>query len=51
MWSRLRHFGRAVVHRQTVTREVDLEVRFHIEMETEKYIREGMPPTPPGSGR
>jgi len=44
MWTRLRHFGRAVVHRQTVTREVDVEVRFHIEMETEKYIREGMLP-------
>jgi hypothetical protein len=32
------------VHRDTIKRELDDELRFHIERETEKYVRAGMAP-------
>ncbi|MFL5615945.1 MAG: ADOP family duplicated permease [Gemmatimonadaceae bacterium] len=35
---------RALLHRNIAERELDDELRFHIEMETEKHVREGMPP-------
>lgn len=44
MLSDLRYRLRAVFRRRTVERELDDEVRFHIERETEKYIRAGMSP-------
>ena len=44
MLSDLRYRLRAVFRRRTVERELDDEVRFHIDRETEKYIRAGMWP-------
>jgi putative ABC transport system permease protein len=41
---RLRHQLRALRNGDAMDRELEAEVRFHIEMETEKYIRQGMPP-------
>src|ERR687898_661035 len=35
---------RSLVFGRVLDRELDAEVRFHIEMETQKYIREGMTP-------
>ena len=35
---------RALWHGATLDRELDAEVRFHIEMETQKYIQDGMSP-------
>src|SRR5687768_7294759 len=44
MEPRLRHRVRALRDGTTMDRELDAEVRFHVEMETEKYIRQGMSP-------
>ena len=38
----LRRRARALVHGTRLDRELDREVRFHIEMETEKYVQGGM---------
>jgi predicted permease len=38
------HRLRSLVFGRVLDRELDAEVRFHIEMETQKYIREGMTP-------
>ena len=35
---------RALVHTDTVDRELDEELAFHLEMETQKYVREGFSP-------
>jgi predicted permease len=39
-WKRIR----ALVRKEAVERELDEELAFHLEMETEKYLREGMSP-------
>jgi putative ABC transport system permease protein len=44
MFDRMRHKARALGDAASMDRELDNEVRFHIEMETQKYIRQGMPP-------
>jgi putative ABC transport system permease protein len=44
MFSRAKHKRRALRDGAGMDRELDREVRFHIEMETEKYIRQGMTP-------
>jgi putative ABC transport system permease protein len=44
MFSRAKHKSRALRDGAGMDRELDTEVRFHIEMETEKYIRQGMTP-------
>ncbi|MBI1876510.1 MAG: ABC transporter permease [Acidobacteria bacterium] len=44
MKSRLRHQLKALRCGAGMDRELDAEVRFHVEMETEKYVREGMEP-------
>ena len=44
MLSDLRFRLRAIFRRDAMERELDDELRFHIERETEKYVREGMPP-------
>lgn len=41
---RLRHLIRSLRDGAGMDRELDAEVRFHIEMETRKYVREGMAP-------
>jgi predicted permease len=43
-WSEIRHRVRAIVHRRTVERELDDELQFHIEKETEKLIAAGIDP-------
>lgn len=35
---------RALVHRGRLERELDDELRFHLEMQTEQNVRAGMPP-------
>ena len=44
MFSDFRYRLRAIFRRRAVEQELDDEVRFHIERETEKYIRSGMSP-------
>src|SRR5918994_6521683 len=44
MEPRLSHRVRALREGGGMDRELDAEVKFHIEMETDKYIREGMTP-------
>jgi len=43
VWSEIRHRVRAVVRRDAVERELDDEVRFHLELETEKLVAAGLP--------
>lgn len=42
-FSELRHRLRAIVRRDTVERELEEELRFHLEREAEKYVRAGAP--------
>jgi predicted permease len=42
-WSELRYRLRALVRRGDMERELDDELRFHIEHEAEKHIRQGVP--------
>jgi putative ABC transport system permease protein len=41
-WSELRYRARAIFRRNAVEQELDDELRFHLERETEKYVRAGM---------
>ena len=43
LWSDLRYRIRALVRRQELERELDVELRFHLEHEAEKYERMGVP--------
>ena len=43
LWSELRYRLRAITHRADLERELDDELRFHVEHEAEKYIRDGVP--------
>ncbi|HEV2181254.1 MAG TPA: permease prefix domain 1-containing protein, partial [Gemmatimonadaceae bacterium] len=42
-FSELLHRLRAVARRDAVERELDEELRFHLEREAEKYVRAGVP--------
>lgn len=42
LWNDLSHRIRSLLHRAEVERELDEELRFHIERETEKYVSQGM---------
>ena len=42
-WSELVHRLRAVLRRDAVERELDAELRFHLEREADKYVRAGVP--------
>src|SRR5689334_2394746 len=42
VWSDLRYRWRALVNRGAVERELDDELRFHLEHEIERRMREGM---------
>src|SRR5580765_3235365 len=42
-WSDLRYRVRALVHRDAVERELDDELRFHVEREAERHAGTGMP--------
>ena len=42
--SEVRYRLRAVFDRTSMERELDDEVQMHIERETEKYVRQGVPP-------
>ncbi|MBC7897920.1 MAG: ABC transporter permease, partial [Cytophagaceae bacterium] len=42
--SELRYRWRALVHRGRMEEELDRELRFHVERETEKLVAQGMPP-------
>src|SRR5689334_8779754 len=44
LWSDLRYRLRALFRRDTLEREMDDELRFHIEREAEKYVRAGAEP-------
>jgi predicted permease len=44
LWSDMRYRLRALVRRADVERELDDELRFHVEREAEKYVRVGVPP-------
>ena len=44
LWSELRYRLRAFLRREDVERELDDELRFHIEREAEKYVRAGLHP-------
>jgi putative ABC transport system permease protein len=44
LWTELRHRLRAIVRRSSVERELDDELRFHLERETQKLERSGVPP-------
>jgi predicted permease len=41
---RVKHKARALNDGAAMDRELDAEVRFHIDMETQKYVRQGMAP-------
>ena len=43
LWSDLRYRARAVFRRGALERELDAELRFHIEREAEKYVAAGTP--------
>ncbi|HEY7896655.1 MAG TPA: ABC transporter permease [Gemmatimonadaceae bacterium] len=43
LWSDLRYRARALFQRQAVERELDAELRFHVERQAEVYERTGMP--------
>jgi hypothetical protein len=43
-WNDLRYRLRAVLRRDAVERELDDELRFHVEREAEKYVRAGVSP-------
>ena len=40
----LRYRLRALFRRDTMDRELDAELRFHLEQEVEKHLRAGLPP-------
>jgi putative ABC transport system permease protein len=42
LWKRVTHRTRALRDGAGMDRELNAEVRFHIEMETEKYVRQGL---------
>jgi predicted permease len=44
MWSDLLYRIRALFRRDLVEKELDAELRFHLERQTEKYLRAGLPP-------
>lgn len=44
LWSDLRYRARALFRRRDMERELDAELRFHLERETRKYERLGVPP-------
>src|SRR5262245_21135131 len=44
MLERVKHKARALSDHAGMDRELNSEVSFHIEMETQKYIQQGMPP-------
>ncbi len=44
LWSQVRYRARALFRRAEMDRELDAELRDHLERETEKYEREGLPP-------
>jgi putative ABC transport system permease protein len=44
VWSGIRARLRALFRRTEADRELDEELRFHLDMETEKYLREGLSP-------
>lgn len=41
LWSGVRARVRALLHRTSADRELGEEIQFHIELETEKYVRQG----------
>lgn len=43
LWPRLRSWVRAILRRSDLEREMDAEVRFHLEALAEDLIRSGMP--------
>lgn len=43
LWTDLRYRWRALIHRADVERELDDELRFHVDREAEKYVRAGLP--------
>ena len=43
-WSDIRYRLRAILRRGVVERDLDDELRFHIEREAEKYVAQGMTP-------
>ena len=43
VWSRLRSLLHAVVHRQRMEREMDAELRFHIQTLADELVRKGVP--------
>src|SRR5215469_18205029 len=43
MWSRVRSWIRAIVRRSRMEREMDVELRFHIETFAEDLVRSGVP--------
>jgi hypothetical protein len=44
LWSDFRYRLRALLRRDVIERELDEELRFHIEREAEQYIRAGAEP-------
>jgi predicted permease len=44
LWSDLRYRARALFRRRSMERELDAELRFHIERQAEKYERTGLSP-------
>jgi hypothetical protein len=42
LWSEIRFRLRAVFRRDAIERELDAELRFHLEHEAEKYVRNGL---------
>ena len=43
LWSDLRYRVRALVRRDDLERELDAELRFHVERQAEAYERTGVP--------
>ena len=44
MFGKLSRVLKSLVRRPSVERELDMEVRFHLEMEIEQHVRNGMSP-------
>ena len=44
MWKQIRHKGRAVGDRAGIDRELESEVRFHLDMEAARLVSQGRSP-------
>jgi len=44
MWARVTNALRVIFHRRAVERDLDEELRFHLDMQAQEHVRRGLPP-------